>query len=89
MSNHNTGVKNLQLHSKSNELHAVFEYLQTRTATATMTATALGIYRPNLCRWKRCLQKAGLLAEVKKGPCVITKCRAAYLSTNPELLPNN
>ena len=33
------------------------------------------------------LDKAGLLIEVKKGPCIINKCRAVYLTTNPILFP--
>jgi hypothetical protein len=72
---------------KINELIAVYEYLQNNVATATMTATALNIYRPSLCRRKRSLEKAGLLVEVKNAYCKVTKCKAAYLTTNPEWFP--
>jgi Mn-dependent DtxR family transcriptional regulator len=72
---------------KANELDAVYEYLQNNVATATMTATALNIYRPSLCRRKRTLEKAGLLVEVKNAYCKVTKCKAAYLTTNPQWFP--
>lgn len=88
MQEHNNGANDLFHCSKDTELQAVFDYLQHNTATATMTATALNIYRPNLCRRKRALQKMGLLCEVKKGYCQITKYPAAYLSTNSNLFPS-
>lgn len=87
MHNHNTGVNNSKGPFKGNELQAVYEYLQTNIATATMAATALNIYRPSLCRRKRTLEKAGKLMEVKTGYCKITKCEAAYLSTNAAWFP--
>lgn len=68
------------------EIKAVREYLTTNTATATMTAQALDIYRPNLSRIKRKLEKKGLLKEVRIGICKVTGFRAAYLSTDPNLL---
>jgi hypothetical protein len=87
MRSHNKGVIEVKLHSKDNELIRVYEYLQRHCATATMAAADLNIYRPNLCRRKRTLQKAGYLAEVKKDYCRITKHVAAYLTTNPDLFP--
>ncbi len=81
----NTPGKSLQ--GKNSELQRVFIYLQKHTATASMVAAALHIHRPNLCRHKRELEKAGRLAEIKKGLCKITKHRAAYLTTNPDLFP--
>ena len=80
---------NEKQHSKDNELQAVYDYLQNNTDTATMAAVALNIYRPNLCRRKRTLQKAGHLIEIKKGICPVTKHLAAFLSTNPALMPIN
>ena len=87
MHKHNNGVNNLEQHPKGKELKAIYEYLQSNIATATMTATALNIYRPSLCRRKRTLEKAGLLVEVKAGYCKVTKCKAAYLTTNPAWFP--
>lgn len=74
---------------KDNEIQRVYEYLKKETATATMAAVALNIYRPNLCRRKRTLEKAGHLIEVKRGYCQITKYVAYYLSTNPAMMPIN
>lgn len=84
MSKHNNGANGVK-YPKDNELQRVYEYLQGHCATATMTAKALNIYRPNLCRRKRALEKAGQLIEVKKGICQITKRKAVYLTTNPVL----
>ena len=86
MSKHNTRVNKVNQHPKGNELKEVYQYLQNNIATATMVSTALNIYRPNLCRRKRTLEKAGLLVEVKKGICKITRCRAAYLTCNPKFI---
>lgn len=65
-----------------------FEYLQSHTCTATMAAIALGIYRPNVCRFKRWLEESGRLWELNKAPCKVTGFRAAYLTTNKDLAPN-
>jgi hypothetical protein len=75
------------LQSEGNELYQVFNYLNQYTATSTMVATALNIHRPNLCRYKRLLEKAGYLTETQKGICKITGHRAAFLTTNPALFP--
>jgi len=89
MLTHNAGVNTYQVPHKDNELWRVYEYYRHRIATATMAAVDLNIYRPSLCRRKRELEKAGLLAEVKKGICPITRHRASYLTTNPDLFPVN
>jgi len=65
---------------------AVRDYLKKNTATATMTSVALDLYRPNVCRIKRELEKHDLLKEVFIARCKITKHRAAYLSTNPKIM---
>lgn len=70
----------------SSELKEVREYLRTHNATSTMTAVALDIYRPNLCRHKRKLQKRGLLIETHSGICKETGFTAHYLTTNPDLI---
>ena len=62
------------------EITAVKNYLMDHVATATMIADALNIYRPNLCRHKRELQKQGILKELFKGHCKVTGWRATYLT---------
>lgn len=72
---------------KDNELNAVKEFLTNCTATATEVAVALNIYRPNVCRWKRRLERQGYLTVIKQVKCPITKHRAALLTTNPAHFP--
>ena len=58
--------------SKDNELIAFYQYLLTHEATATQAAAALHIYRPNVCRYKRRLEKQGRLRQVRRTICPIT-----------------
>lgn len=71
----------------STQLKTIFHYLKTHTATATMTAEATGIPQKSICRYKRDLEKKGLLYEVEKKLCKATNFRAWYLTTNTELFP--
>ena len=86
MSNHNTGLT-IEIQAKDNELKAVHDFLLIQPATATQVARALNIYRPNLCRRKRVLEKAGQLMVIKKTICPVTKHTAGLLTTNPALFP--
>ena len=67
----------------SRQRQLFFSYLRSRAATCTMAAKAIGIERPNCTRYKRELQKAGLLWEVGKGICPITHFPAMFLTTDP------
>lgn len=69
-----------------NEKKQFFNYLQKNTATASMAADALNIPQKNITRYKRQLEKVGKLKEVCKTICRKTKRRAAYLTTNSNLL---
>ena len=71
-----------------NQQRQYFLYLQNHIATNSMASKATGIAQKNLCRYKREFQKAGQLFEVYKGICELTKFRATYLTTNPELINN-
>lgn len=66
------------------QLKTIFHYLQKHTATASMVSQATGIPQKSICRYKRDLEKRGLLCEVRKGICELTKFRAWYLSTNQD-----
>lgn len=68
-----------------NEYQRFHDFLLKNVATATMAAAALNIYRPNVCRYKRRLEKEGKLFEIRKGICTITGFPANYLTTNPAL----
>lgn len=78
------GRNTSKIHHKDSELQAVFDYLFRQPATATQVAVALNIYRPNLCRRKRKLEKDGRLWEVKKIICPITHYPAMLLTCNPD-----
>lgn len=75
--------------SHHRQLQILIDYLKTHIATASMVAEATGIYQKNICRFKRSLQKAGLLWEVKKKTCEITGFKAWYLTTDPTKAPQN
>lgn len=69
------------------QLKTIFEFLKEHTATASMASNATGIPQKNITRYKRDLEKQGLLYEVKKGICKYTGFKAWYLTTNKELFP--
>ena len=83
------GLEQGKVKQIQNQKKTIFEYLKLHTATASMTAEATGIPQKSICRYKRDLEKRGLLFEVRKGFCELTKFRAWYLTTNPELFPRS
>lgn len=70
--------------NQASELKLVRDYLTVNNATATMVATALNIYRPNLTRYKAMLQEAGALIVTHNDYCKETGCKADYLSCDPK-----
>lgn len=64
----------------------IFQYLQGHTATASMVSFATGIPQKNICRFKRDLEKEGLLWETEKKLCKQTGFKAWYLTTDPDIL---
>ena len=83
----NMSLKKSKSNQYGTQLKTIFHYLKTHTATATMTAEATSIPQKSICRYKRDLEKKGLLYEVEKKLCKATNFRAWYLTTNPELFP--
>lgn len=71
------------------EINILFEYLMYNTCTASMISEVTGIKQKNICRYKRYLEKKGLLKEVYRTYCKTTGFKAWYLSTNPELVSFN
>ncbi len=67
----------------------IFEYLKHDTATASMVSNETGVPQKSICRYKRDLEKQGLLYEVEKKLCKLTGFRAWYLTTNPDLFPKS
>jgi response regulator of citrate/malate metabolism len=70
-----------------NELNIIFHYLKNTIATATMVTEATGVPQKSICRYKRTLEKKGLLFEVEKRHCKITGFRAWYLTTDKSFIP--
>lgn len=71
------------------QLKTIFHYLQDHTATASMVTIATGVPQKCITRYKRDLEKAGRLAEVKKCACQYTGHKAWYLTTDPSLFPQS
>ena len=69
------------------QLQTIFHYLSGNVATASMVADITGIYQKNICRYKRDLEKAGVLWEVGKAPCKLTGFKAWYLTCDPSRAP--
>ncbi len=61
-------------------------YLRRKTATCTMVAEDTGIRQKCLTRYKREMQRMGLLEVVFTAPCKYTGRVAQYLTTNPALI---
>ncbi len=71
------------------QLQTIFQYLQEHIATASMVADATGIYQKNICRYKRDLEKAGMLWETEKRLCKKTGFKAWYLTTDKSKAPKH
>ena len=81
--------RQLQGNNKSTQLKTIFHYLQNHIATASMVTDETGIPQKCITRYKRDLEKQGLLAEVKKGYCKITNHLAWYITTNQKYFPQS
>ena len=57
--------------------------------TMKMVSVKTGIDRANICRYNRTLRKSNLVAIFKVGRCPITRHRANFYTTNPQLFPVN
>jgi predicted transcriptional regulator of viral defense system len=67
------------------ERQRFYNYLKKRICTCTEAAMALGIAQKNLCRYKRHLERKGLLWEVFRSGCPITGHPAWFITTNRAL----
>lgn len=77
-----TIFKVMKTNVKTTQLKTIFHYLHENTATASMVSKACNIPQKNICRYKKDLEKKGLLKEVAKRKCRLTGFPAWYLSTN-------
>jgi hypothetical protein len=85
---HARPLYSLQGKGKQNECIIVYNYLKKHLATASMVAAVTGIEQKNICRYKRTLEKAGQLWQVKEALCKKTGHKAWYLTTDPDLAPD-
>lgn len=72
-----------------NQLRTIFQYLQKNIATASMVTAATGVPQKNICRYKRDLEKAGMLWETEKKLCKKTGFKAWYLTTDKDNAPKH
>jgi hypothetical protein len=75
--------------NKLTQLQTIFQYLTNHIATASMVSVATGVPQKNICRYKRDLEKNGLIWEIEKKLCKHTSFKAWYLTTNPNNAPSN
>jgi hypothetical protein len=66
---------------RASQKQIFFEYLQNHTATCSMVCEATGIKQKCATRYKRELEDAGKLFEIKRELCELTGFRASYLTT--------
>lgn len=76
--------KSLNQQNKDSQLQAFFQFLLKREATATEVSLSTGIPQKNICRYKREMEKAGKLREVRRTICPITKFPAFLITCKRE-----
>ena len=86
--NENSNFHDKDTHFK-NEMQTIFSYLKNNVCTASMLSDATGIKQKNITRYKRDLEKAGLLKELFKTHCKSTGFKAWYITCNELLFPMN
>ena len=64
-----------------------YEFLKDKSVTATSVCKQTGIEQKNITRYKRNLEKKGLLKEVKYVKCSHTRHYAWEITTDPERFP--
>ncbi len=77
-----------KIQTKHAQIKTIFHFLQKNIATASMVSEATGIPQKNICRYKRDLEKSGLLAEVRKGICELTKFKAYFITCDKSKFPS-
>jgi hypothetical protein len=93
MGQHNKTPENIfEAQNKDNtratQLQTIFQFLQEHVATASMVSDETKVPQKNICRYKRDLEKAGRLWEIKKAVCHKTGFKAWYLTTDPRKVHN-
>ena len=69
------------------QMERVFNALYLQPKTMLMVSTETGILRANICRYIAEWKKENRISIVRKGICPVSKHRAGFYTTNPELFP--
>ena len=69
------------------QIQRVFAALYRQPKTMLMVSIETGILRANICRYVAEWGKENRICIVRKGICPISKHRAGFYTTNPELFP--
>ncbi|MET3730702.1 hypothetical protein [Moheibacter stercoris] len=69
------------------QMKRVFVALYRQPKTMLMVSIETGILRANICRYVAEWEKENLICIVRKGICPISKHRAGFYTTNPDLFP--
>lgn len=69
------------------QMQRVFAALYRQPKTMLMVSIETSILRANICRYVAEWEKENRICIVRKGICPISKHRAGFYTTNPELLP--
>jgi hypothetical protein len=92
--NQHTHPQSLSIKDKHNSKHfqvqmkRVFAALYRQPKTMLMVSIETGILRANICRYVAEWKKQNCIKIVRKGICPISKHRAGFYTTNPELFPS-
>jgi hypothetical protein len=70
------------------QMNRVFAALYRQPKTMLMVSVETGILRANICRYIAKWEKQNCIRIVRKGICPISKHRAGFYTTNPELFPS-
>ena len=69
------------------QIKRVFAALYRQPKTMLMVSIETGILRANICRYVAEWEKENRICIVRKGICPISKHRAGFYTTNPDLFP--
>ena len=67
------------------QMKKVFASFQRKPSTMLMVAVETGILRANICRYIAQWQRQGKIQLIKMGICPISKHRAGFYTTSPDL----
>ncbi|MBS1548913.1 MAG: hypothetical protein JSS94_03475 [Bacteroidetes bacterium] len=70
------------------QMKRVYLALYKQPKTMLMVSVETGILRANICRYIAEWKRLNCIHEVKTGICPISKHRAGFYTTNPEMFPS-